>query len=289
MKTSVEFWSHGDRLVGTLYLPEQGTGPFPGLVITGAWTTVKEQMPSLYAQQMAERGFAALVFDFRGWGASDGEPRYLEHPERKSRDIEAAVAFLAERPEVDSNRLGGLGICASSGYMSDAATHSPLIRSYALVAPWLHTPEIAEAVYGGAEAVQGLIAQGRSAEQADTPQYIEAASTTNEQALMYQAPYYTEPERGLIAEYDNLFNLASWEPWLRYDSHRNANNGKPALLVHSEAAVIPNGARQYLERKGSDGKMLWLDNVTQFDFYDQPEPVRLACDAVAAHFRSTLN
>ncbi len=68
----ISFENAGATLVGTLYLPtdhEPGES-HPGVVVTGAWTSVKEQMSGLYAREMASRGFTALAFDFRGWGSS---------------------------------------------------------------------------------------------------------------------------------------------------------------------------------------------------------------------------
>lgn len=291
VRRDVTFVSQDATLAGHLYLPPdyQGQRQLPAVVVTGAWTTVKEQMPGSYAAELARRGFAALAFDFRGWGGSQGEPRFLEDPERKTQDIVAAAAFLAARPEVDAARVGGLGVCASAGYMSDAARRSPDIRALALVAPWLHDRQIVEAVYGGKEGVAGLLAKGRAAQASETPVIIEAASTTNADALMYQAPYYTETDRGLIPEYDNLFNVASWEPWLTYDGIRVADVLQtPTLAVHSKAAVIPDGVTEFVRRMGRRASILWLDEVSQFDFYDQPEPVRASSNAVAEHFRSTF-
>lgn len=75
----------------------------------------------------------------------------------------------------------------------------------------------------------------------------EAAATTNEDALLYRAPYYNEPDRGLIEAYDNTFKVASWEPWLTYNGIRMGDRlRKPTLAVHSEAAVIPGRARHVL-------------------------------------------
>ncbi len=291
-RQDVSFRSGDAALVGHLYLPENydGNRQLPGLVVTGAWTTVKEQMPATYAAEMAGRGFAALTFDFRGWGGSEGSPRFLEDPERKTQDIIAAAAFLASRPEVDAGRIGGLGVCASAGYMSDATQRSPNIRALGLIAPWLHNYEIAESVYGGREGVAGLIAAGREATASDEAVIIEAASTTNESALMYNAPYYTETDRGLIDEYDNQFNVASWEPWLTYDAVRVGKTlRKPTLAVHSQAAVIPQGITAFAERMGAHARVLWLDDITQFEFYDQPVPVTTAADAVAEHFRESFH
>ena len=291
MKQNVVFESAGVPLAGDLYLPDdyQAGDELPGVVVTGAWTSVKEQMPATYASEMADRGYAALVFDFRGWGQSPDRVSFLEDPKRKTDDINAAVDFLATRPEVDAARIGGLGICASAGYMSDAAHQNSKVRSLALVAPWLHDRGIVEDTYGGADGVANLLEIGRSASSSDDPVILEAASTTNENALMYQAPYYTETARGLIPEYDNKFNAASWEGWLTYDALETANVlEKPALLVHSEAAAIPQGAREYARRMGDKAQAIWLDAVTQFDFYDQPEAVSTASNAVANHFEQTL-
>lgn len=291
MKKNVTFESENQTLVGNLYLPDdyRDGQKLPGVVVAGAWTTVKEQMPTTYAIELADKGYAALVFDFRGWGESEGSIKYLEDPKRKTEDINAAVNYLVTRPEVDADKASGLGICASAGYMSDVAAVNPNIKSLALVAPWLHDADIVNAVYGGEESVSKLITLARDAKQSVKPVYLEAASMTNERAVMYQAPYYTEKDRGLIPEYDNKFNAASWEGWLTYDALKTADiQEKPALLVHSEAAAIPEGAKEYTRRAGENVELIMLDGVTQFDFYDQPEAVQVSINAVADHFRNTL-
>ena len=219
----VNFTSNNQNLVGNLYLPDnyQEGDKLPAVVVTGAWTTVKEQMPATYAEAMADRGHAVLTFDFRNWGKSGGNERQLENPANKTQDIIAAANYLTTRDEVDGSKITGLGICASAGYMADAAVQSEDIQAIALVAPWLHNQAIVNEVYGGEESVQSLIDTSRQAqtkyESTGELSLIPAASTTDENALMYQAPYYTEPDRGMIPEYVNEFNLASWEGWLTYD------------------------------------------------------------------------
>ena len=291
MKKNVTFESDGQTLAGHLYLPDTFAegDKLPGVVVTGAWTTVKEQMAGTYAAELADRGYAALAFDFRGWGQSPDRIQFLEDPARKTEDINAAVNYLATRPEIDASRIAGLGVCASAGYMSDAALQNGQIKSLALVAPWLHNADVVNSVYGGEEGVSGLIDAGRSAEQSDEPVIVEAASLTNENALMYQAPYYTETDRGLIPEYDNQFNVASWEGWLTYDAIQTAERlEKPTLLVHSDAAAIPQGAKEYARRMGVEATEVWLPEITQFDFYDRPDAVEIAADNVSEHFERTL-
>ncbi|GGU90614.1 hypothetical protein GCM10010182_01540 [Actinomadura cremea] len=104
----VTFPSEGVSLTGRLFLPG-GDAPAPGIVVAGTWTSVKELMADRYAERLADRGCAALSFDFTGFGESGGEPRDVESPELKIRDIRNAVTFLAGHPAVDGARLGALG------------------------------------------------------------------------------------------------------------------------------------------------------------------------------------
>lgn len=276
------------ELAANLYLPEGIEKP-PVVIVTGAWTTVKEQMPAVYAQALAEEGYAAITFDFRGWGESAGKVKFLEDPQRKTDDIRAAIAATAELSSIDSTRIAGLGICASSGYMLDAVAHNPAIKSAAVVAPWLHDKPMATAIYGGEESAKSLLAAAANARQSTDPVYIEAASLTNESSLMYQVPYYTETDRGLIPAYDNQFNVASWEGWLNYDAQQSAfNQDKPVIMVASEAMALPLGAHQYLDNAGDNVSAVWLDQISQFDFYDQPAAVQQAVSAITQHFEKSL-
>lgn len=273
-------------LAANLYLPKNVTNP-PVVIVTGAWTTVKEQMPAIYAKELTNNGFAAITFDFRGWGQSKDKVQYLEDPARKTEDIRSVIDALSQINEVDSTKVFGIGICASTGYMLDAISNNDNVLAGAAVAPWIHNQAIAEQMYGGAESVNNLIALAE--EQSHQSTFIEAASTENENSLMYQAPYYTETKRGLISQYDNLFNVASWKPWLTYDALAGAKTqSKPVLLVGSEAMALPIGTHQYLEQAGDNVTALWLDNVSQFDFYDTPKYVKLAVEAIVKHFIHTM-
>ncbi|MXX08348.1 MAG: lysophospholipase [Synechococcus sp. SB0673_bin_10] len=278
---SVSFDSHGNLLQGALYLPETAATPLPAVVVTGAWTTVKEQMAGTYARELAVRGYAALAFDFTGWGQSEGTPRYVEDPATKTADIHAAAALMAAREEIDPARIAGLGICASSGYMAAAVADDDKFQRVALVAPWLHDPAMAEDIYGGADAVAGLIAASEAEGAADT--VLPGASATDANAVMVQVPYYTEADRGLIPAYDNKFSVASWKPWLTYDAQASADRlTKPMLMVGSPAIALPAGAEAYAARARASVKTLWLGkDVAQFDFYDREDVVTASADAIA--------
>ncbi|SHG93090.1 alpha/beta hydrolase [Marivita hallyeonensis] len=284
---TLTFENEGATLSGTLYLPEGHDGSaLPTVVVTGAWTTVEEQMPATYAEEMVERGFAAFTFDFRGWGKSGDLPqnvRFVESPEAKTSDIRAAFDFVATLPEVDPTRINGLGICASAGYMVDAVAGNDLVNRIGLVAPWLQNEEIVNAVYGGTEGVQGLIDLGRAGG------IIPAAGPAGtEGVLMPFDGYYADPELGAIPEYDNQWNNAGWEGWLTYHPADNpARLDKPLAIVHSESAAIPQGVQTFLSGFVGDATLQMLEDVTQFDFYHNPEDVTRAADTIAEHFRAT--
>ncbi|WP_424976380.1 alpha/beta hydrolase [Dinoroseobacter sp. S124A] len=289
---SVSFENEGAILSGTLYLPEGHDGTaLPAVVVTGAWTSVEEQMPRVYAEAMVARGFAAFTFDFRGWGKSGDLPdaqRFVESPDAKTSDIRAAFEVVATLPEVDATRINGLGICASAGYMIDAVAGNAGVQRIGLVAPWLQDAEIVEAVYGGSEGVAGLIALGRAAVAAGGEVIPAAGPEGAEGVLMPIGGYYHEPERGAIPAYDNRWNNAGWEGWLTYHPADNPDRlTQPLAVVHSEAAAIPQGLRRFLDGFGGPATLQMLEEVTQFDFYDNPEDVRRAADTMAAHFAQT--
>ena len=81
--------------------------------------------------------------------------------------------------------------------------------------------------------------------------YLEAASLTNDKAVMYQAPYYTETDRGLIPEYDSKFNVASWNGWLTYDALKTAEKKDEATIktiVESVGTLADTGNFEALEK-----------------------------------------
>lgn len=290
----VTFENNGQTLIGNLFLPDdyQEGEKLPGVIVTGSWTSVKEQMSGSYAEKMADLGYAALAFDFRGWGESNvGTPlslQFVEHPGEKTKDILAAADFLANHAAVNRAQLATLGICASAGYAIDAAHQSELITTAASIAPWLHDDEIVNQVYG--ENLPDLLQASTDAKESAQPLILVAAGDAESDAVMRGADYYTDPSRGAIAEYDNKFSTLSWEPWLTYDAIQTASIiTDPVLLVHSEAAAIPQGAKKFAERGGENIELVMMDDVSQFDFYDNEPYMDQALRKVDAHFSEALN
>lgn len=294
----VTFPSAGETLRGHLFLPAtyQEGDTLPIVLVTGSWTTVKEQMADLYASRLAEQGFAALTFDFRYYGESGGEPREYEVPDDKIADIRSALDFVETLPFVEQGRVGGLGVCFSTGLMAEASVEDKRLKSLALVAPWLHNTDILAAAYGSQAELQRRLDRGEAAKRAyettGKVEYMVGASTTDQNAAMIvdeQNDYYINPQRGAIPEWPNRLAVMSWLPYAHFDGVAVGKNVRiPILVVHSEDAAIPDGAKRFYADVPTKDKEIYWTQGTQLDFYDQEPQVTKASSAAATHFRTTL-
>jgi uncharacterized protein len=293
----ITFKSEGETLVGNLYLPAtyQPGAKLPTVIISGSWTTVKEQMAGDYAKRLASQGFAAFAYDSRSFGESGGKLRGYESPTQKIVDFKNAVTFLQTVNAVDANRIAALGICAGAGYVVSAAAEDSRIKAVVTVAPWLHDPGIVNTVYGGEAKVNQMIQQGRQAklrfQQTGQTDYVLATSKTDNTAVMFgDIDYYQNPKRGAIPQWANQFAVATWAEWLTFNPMPKATQLRvPTLFIHSEKAAIPNGAKQFFAAIPTSNKQfVWLNDRAQFDFYDQEQTVSESITLVTRHLRSAM-
>jgi uncharacterized protein len=123
---------YGITLSGDLYLPKNtGTEKLPALAIGGPFGAVKQQSSGLYANQMAERGFAVVAFDPSYTGESGGEPRNVASPEINTEDFSAAIDFLGLQKNVDRNKIGIIGICGFGGFALNATAIDKRVKAVA--------------------------------------------------------------------------------------------------------------------------------------------------------------
>ena len=130
-RSKVTFKNHfGIELAGDLYIPknaaEKGN---PAIAISGPFGAVKEQSSGFYANQLAHRGFIVLAFDPSYCGESGGQPRYMNSPDINTEDFMAAVDFLSTRENIDSEKIGILGICGWGGMALNAAAIDTRIKA----------------------------------------------------------------------------------------------------------------------------------------------------------------
>jgi fermentation-respiration switch protein FrsA (DUF1100 family) len=278
----VMFHSDGVLLAGRLHRNVSNLiDRQPGVVISGSWLTVKEQMADRYARELAALGYTALTFDFAGFGASGGEPRQTELPARKIEDITSAVRFLQTFSFVQTDSVSYLAVCASAQYAAAAIVRGAPVRSFASVAGWFHDAATVAPYYGGATGLSARIAR------AANPQIVPAYEEGNERAGMFiNLDYYANPARGAVPQWRNEMSETTWLYWLTYDGITPAEKlSVPTLFVHGDECVLPENVRRIHSRMPSPGTLVW-EKGFQVDFYDRADLVSLAVKAADEHFRA---
>ena len=126
----VTFKNHfGITLAADMYEPKDYEGKLPALAVSGPYGAVKEQSSGLYAQEMAERGFLTIAFDPSFTGESGGEPRYMTSFDINVEDFQTAVDYLISLDNVDSERVGIIGICGWGGMALQTACIDTRIKA----------------------------------------------------------------------------------------------------------------------------------------------------------------
>lgn len=120
---------YGITLAADLYEPKNATEKLPAIAVCGPFGAVKEQASGLYAQEMAERGFLTIAFDPSYTGESSGTPRYMASPDINTEDFQAAVDFLSVQENVDSEKIGIIGICGWGGLALNTAALDTRIKA----------------------------------------------------------------------------------------------------------------------------------------------------------------
>lgn len=120
---------YGIALAADMYVPKNVEGKLAAIAVCGPFGAVKEQAAGLYAQNMAERGFLTIAFDPSFTGESGGQPRYMASPDINTEDFQAAVDFLSLQENVDSEKIGIIGICGWGGMALNVAALDTRIKA----------------------------------------------------------------------------------------------------------------------------------------------------------------
>jgi len=133
-RSEVSFDSGGLRCAAWLYRPAGATAC---VVLAHGWTGVREQRLDAYAERFADAGLAALVFDYRHFGASEGEPRSLLDIRSQLADWRAAVAYARTLDGIDWSRVALWGSSFSGGHVIETAAADPRIAAVIAQVPFV--------------------------------------------------------------------------------------------------------------------------------------------------------
>lgn len=130
-------FSSGMDCCAAWYYPATGQAPVaPIVVMAHGLSGTRRDGLGPFAARFAAEGFAALVFDHRGFGDSAGE-QDLFHPERQLEDWRAAIAFARSIPGVDADRVATFGSSMGGGNALAAAAQDPRVAAVISQVPFL--------------------------------------------------------------------------------------------------------------------------------------------------------
>jgi alpha-beta hydrolase superfamily lysophospholipase len=136
-REDVEFRSDGLRLAAWLYRPEGAPGPHPIVVLGHGFAATREAKLDVYAERFAAAGMAALAFDYRHFGDSEGEPRQLLEPSRETADWHAAIACARGLDAVDPERVALWGSSFGGGLVIRVAAADARLAAVVAQVPFV--------------------------------------------------------------------------------------------------------------------------------------------------------
>lgn len=134
-RADVWFTSGGDRVSAWLYRPAVSGGT-PLLVMAHGLGAVRTMRLDAYAERFSAAGYACLVFDYRNFGDSDGQPRQLLDIGMQLADWAAAVAYARTLDDVDHNRIALWGTSFGGGHVIATAARLPGIAAAVAQCPF---------------------------------------------------------------------------------------------------------------------------------------------------------
>jgi fermentation-respiration switch protein FrsA (DUF1100 family) len=291
---------YGITLSGDLYLPKVRAGRrLAALVVGGPFGAVKEQSSGLYAQTMAERGFAALAFDPSFTGESGGEPRNIASPDINTEDFSAAVDVLGLHDAVDRERIGIIGICGWGGMALNAVAVDKRVK--AVVASTMY--DMTRLMSKGYNDSVMLDQRTRTLEQLGRPRWQDAEMGSPAYGLAFNVlhggeaqfqidyhDYYMTP-RGYHPRAVNSGNAWSVTTPLSFMnmpllSYIKEISPRPILLVHGEKAHSRYFGETAYAAAAEPKELLIIGGASHVDLYDRVDVIPF--DKLRAFFERHL-
>ncbi|HWJ49537.1 MAG TPA: alpha/beta fold hydrolase [Solirubrobacteraceae bacterium] len=270
----LRFPSGADTCAAWLYMPSDGARSFPIVVMAHGLSGTRRDRLGPFAERFAAAGIAALVFDHRGFGDSDGEPD-LFHPARQLEDWRAAIAFAREQPRIDGERVATFGSSMGAGNALAAAAHDPRVVASIGQVPFLD-------MWRQAHRSSPLVS-ARMLLAAVFGRHLPAVGQPGEAAFI-NAPDAESGWRHVVATgEDSRWRDRVSARWLLGRPYRPARHAArlhcPWLVCVGEAdRVAKPGPAIAAARRAPLGELRTYPGVDHFDIYDGPHHDALVAD-----------
>jgi dienelactone hydrolase len=284
----VTFPSQGVECAAWLYRPDGVTNP-PIVVLAHGFAAVRELRLDAYAARFAEAGYAALVFDYRFWGASAGQPRQVLDIAAQHADWRAAVAYARSLDGVDATRVVCWGSSFGGGHVLNLAA-----QDHGLAAAIVQVPHVTGPASAFAQA-PGLVARLALAAVRDQagawlgrpPHRVRSIGRPGEVAMMTSPGAYDLVQKmagdkwnELLAESDVAARIALRVP-LYSPGRRAAKITAPTLIqLAIQDDVTPYAKARRIVARIPKGEVRSYD-CTHFEPYLDPHFEHIVTDQIA--------
>lgn len=291
---------YGITLIADLYLPKnRSSQPLAALAVGGPFGAVKEQSSGLYAQTMAERGFAALAFDPSFTGESGGKPRNVASPDINTEDFSAAVDYLGLQPYIDRQRIGVIGICGWGEMALNAVAVDKRVKAVVATTMYDMTRVMSKGYNDSVTPEQ----RGEALEQLSHQRWADAEKNMP----AYQPPYNElkggEPQF-LVDYHDYYMTPRGYHPravnsgnaWTQTTPLSFMNmpiltyiaeiSPRPLLLIHGENAHSRYFSETAFAAAAEPKELMIIPNANHTDLYDRMD--KIPFDRIADFFGQHL-
>jgi fermentation-respiration switch protein FrsA (DUF1100 family) len=285
-RLDVTFDSHGDRCAAWLYLPEEQKDSVPCVVMAHGFASTREEQLARFGERFAQAGFAALIFDYRHFGDSEGEPRQLLDIGRQQDDYRAAVAYVRTRDELDPARIALWGSSFSGGHVVAVAAGDPSIAAVVSQSPF--ADGLAQATAAPPAVAAKLMALGLrdevGARLGRPPVHVPVAGPPGSVAAL-TSPASAEGVRSILGEGSRWREEIAARVMLRITTYRPVNDAArvscPLLVCVADCDDLtpPEPAVRVAER-AARGELLRYE-CGHFDVYGGPWHDAMVGDQVA--------
>lgn len=278
MRTDVEFRTEDALMLrGWHYRPDRGGGPWPTIVMAHGFSAVKEMYLDRFAEAFVAAGLAALVFDNRNFGASEGEPRQEIDPWQQIKDYRDAITYALTLPETDGARIGVWGSSYSGAHVLVVGAIDCRVRCIASQVPLISGHRNARRLIRSdvIAAVEGMCAEDRLKRyRGEPPATLPVVSEDPAGPAALPTPdswrWFTETGRSGAPAWRNVVTLRSVELFMGYEpgAYIELISPKPLLLVVAlgDHLTVADEALAAYERARQPKKLVTLKGG-HFDAY----------------------
>jgi uncharacterized protein len=275
------------RLAAWWYRSERRLGARPCVVLGHGFGGIKEMRLWAYAERFAAAGLHALVFDYRHFGGSSGEPRGLVDPSRQQQDWAAALRFARGLADVDAERVALWGTSFSGGQVVIAAAAETRIAAVVAQVPFAD----GFAALGAMPPAHGLrlmragLRDAVGARLGRPPRYVKAAGMPGDHHAVMTTPEAYPGMMRLVPPGVPFDNAVCARIALRVGTIRPIRHAArvacPLLVqVMDRDDVTPPGPAVTMAAKAPRGELFTYPGG-HFDPYDGPLFERVVSDQVA--------